>query len=61
VYRRRRCFQEVVSNLIMKLCGREASLGEQIHQIWEAENTKGDLGVISKAFKKHFICFKGLE
>jgi hypothetical protein len=30
---------------------REASLGEQIQQVWEGEDTNGDMGVISKALK----------
>jgi hypothetical protein len=30
---------------------REASLGEQIQQVWEGEDTNGDMGVISKSLK----------
>jgi hypothetical protein len=37
---------------------REASLGEEIHQVWEAENTKGDLGIISKALKNTLSALK---
>jgi hypothetical protein len=37
---------------------REVSLGERIQQVWEKENTKGDLGVISKALKNMLAALK---
>jgi hypothetical protein len=37
---------------------REISLGERIQQVWEKENTKGDLGVISKALKNMLAALK---